>query len=308
MVLGTNRAAQIHAEAAQEGCFTGHYGMDGTSTGMRYALAGGQQVNAENATGLNHCIQVHENLSLMRSLEDFLRTAMNGLLASPGHFRTIVDENYRKVNIGLAWDRYVIWIVQQFEGDYVRYQQTPQLQGNSLVFEGQTVNGARAEGGPTKFSVDIYYHFLVPATRGQVTHTYCVDVGLQVASLIAPPRPGYFYGALEDAIKFYSRCPTPPDFPETVVAPQSYFAAQALYARVSSTPLRLGVASVQWVIADEWDVGETSFRVSADIGDVLAEHGPGVYQVIVWGNVNGSAAVVADFPVFYQVEPPTAYK
>ena len=57
LAMGTNVAAQVHAESARDGCFTGHWGLDGTTPGMRYNLAGGYQANAENMTGLNYCIQ-----------------------------------------------------------------------------------------------------------------------------------------------------------------------------------------------------------------------------------------------------------
>ena len=51
VTLGSNRAAQLHAEASLAGCFSSHWGMDGLKPYMRYTLAGGQQSNGENLSG-----------------------------------------------------------------------------------------------------------------------------------------------------------------------------------------------------------------------------------------------------------------
>ena len=45
LVLGENVAAQLHAEASLEGCFSSHWGIDGLKPYMRYSLAGGYQSN-----------------------------------------------------------------------------------------------------------------------------------------------------------------------------------------------------------------------------------------------------------------------
>ena len=45
VTLGSNRAAQLHAEAMLADCFSSHWGMDGLKPYMRYTLAGGQQSN-----------------------------------------------------------------------------------------------------------------------------------------------------------------------------------------------------------------------------------------------------------------------
>ena len=83
---------------------------------MRYALAGGQQVNGENVTGLNYCIQPQDNFRRIVNPVQPLRTALTGLMGSPGHLATILNPQYRKVNLGIAWNDYNMVLVQQFEG------------------------------------------------------------------------------------------------------------------------------------------------------------------------------------------------
>ena len=274
---------------------------------MRYALAGGQQINAEVATGLNYCIKAHENYRQIINQEGEVREAFDGLMASLGHRRTILADVYQKVNIGISQDDYISWIVLQFEGDYVRFERLPELQGTSLVFEGCTVNGATTETSQGNLKVDIYFHHLAPVSRGQIAHTNCLDVGRIVASLLAPPRPGYSYNDLSPQVKYYDRCVTPYDVPQTVLGPPSYSEAIRLHREVSVNSSRPSVDLFQWVISDEWDVDETNFKVSADIDEFLDANGPGVYRVVVWGAIDGATAIIADYPVFWQVDVPTGY-
>ena len=63
-------------------------------------------------------------------------------MESPGHRRNILDPSHMKVNIGIAWDRYNVKMFQHFEGDYVEYQQLPEIDGGVLKLSGRTRNGA----------------------------------------------------------------------------------------------------------------------------------------------------------------------
>ena len=60
VILGDNIAAQLHAEAALENCFSSHWGVDGLKPYMRYSLAGGYQSNGENGSGLDYCIKASD--------------------------------------------------------------------------------------------------------------------------------------------------------------------------------------------------------------------------------------------------------
>ena len=147
LVLGDNRAAQLHAEAAMEGCFSSHWGADGLKPYIRYSLAGGYQSNAENISGLGYCLTEGDGYQAVHSIEQEMRDAMQSWMASEGHRRNILDPWHRKVNIGVAWDRYNSMLVQHFEGDYVDYRKLPSIEDGILSFSGGTKNGGRAEDG-----------------------------------------------------------------------------------------------------------------------------------------------------------------
>ena len=61
-------------------------------------------------------------------------------MSSPGHRRNILDRWHKKVNIGLAWDRFNFSAIQ--EGDYVEYDLLPEITKGKLSFSGHTKNGA----------------------------------------------------------------------------------------------------------------------------------------------------------------------
>ena len=148
VVLGDNIAAQLHAETSLENYSSSHWGVDGLKPYMRYSLAGGYQSNAENGSGSDYCITASDGYRANASIKQEIRETMAGWMRSQGHRRNILDPWHKKVNIGLAWDRYNTVMYQHFEGDYVEYQNMPP---SSSVFWNfrvvpRTERGSRMQG------------------------------------------------------------------------------------------------------------------------------------------------------------------
>ena len=143
VVLGDNIAAQLHADAALKNCFASHWGIDGLKPYMRYSLAGGYQANGENGHGSDYCIKASDWYRAIESIDSEIRDAMSGWMSSPGHRRNILGKWHKKVNIGLAWDKYNFLAYQHFEGDYVEYDELPSIQDGILSLSGIAKNGAR---------------------------------------------------------------------------------------------------------------------------------------------------------------------
>ena len=69
---------------------------------------------------------------------------MDGLMNSPGHRRNILDKWHKKVNIGLAWDSYNIFVgIQHFEGGYVEFDVLPGITDGNLTMSGRAINELR---------------------------------------------------------------------------------------------------------------------------------------------------------------------
>ena len=304
--LGSNPAAQIHADAMAEHCFGGHWGLDGTTSVIRYTLAGGLQSSGENVSGYGFCPA--KPIATMRTALE-MQTA--GLLASPGHRETMLDPSYKYVNIGIGWgEGELLYLVQQFEGDYVRYTEVPAVDDGKLRLAGKTVNGAVVDD-PDDLGVRLVLSPpLNELTRGQFARTACLDAGLLIAQLRKPPEAGLRYNNYR-LFQAYKRCPSPYDVPAESPAPSSSEESKEMHeeAREHSRQLKMSsyFADALLVTAAEWKAENNEFAVVADISRLLDEYGPGVYAVHVGAMLNGKMETISNYSIFYQTEPPTGY-
>ena len=306
VTLGYNIAAQLHAEAALENCFSSHWGVDGLKPYMRYSLAGGYQSNGENGSGLDYCIRATDGYSANNNIRQEVKEAMDGWMNSPGHRRNILDPQHKRVSVGIAWDRYNTAMYQHFEGDYVEYDRLPTISNGVLSFALTTKNGARfSENLGQVILYDPPPHEL---TRGQVARTYCYDSGRKVASLREPLSGGYFWPT-DTYTTTYNPCPSPYDVAAGARAPSSpaeaHQAWQEAYNASQSRPTQS--ITVPWITALEWTASGTSFAMKADISKILQRHGAGVYSLMLWGKVANEDAVISQYSIFHGVTPPDTY-
>ena len=308
VTLGTNNAAQLHAESSLENCVSAHWGVDGLKPYMRYSLTGGYQSNGENGRGLDYCVSASDWVQSLDSLEQEVADAMRGWMSSPGHRRNILEPTHRKVNIGLAWDRYNIVAIQHFEGDYIGYSAFPTITNGDLELSGTLKNGA-AVRHEDDLGVQVYYdpppH---PLTRGQLSRTYCYDGGVLVVSLRPPLTGGWFYDTHQFSQDF-EPCPNPYDVPADAPPPRSPDEANQHHreAKVASELLPPETRIIPWITATSWDVRGESITARADIDNILNQYGPGVYTVIVWALLDGEEIVVSEYSIFHEITPPETY-
>ena len=305
VTLGNNIAAQIHAEAALENCFSSHWGVDGLKPYMRYSLAGGYQSNKENGSGLDYCIRSFQGYRPLSNVRGEIEETMAGWMSSPGHRGNILDPWHLQVNIGIAWDRYNVAMYQHFEGDYVEYDETPAIVDGVLSFLGRTKNGLSFRR-PRDLGVQVYYDPPPSGlTQGQVARTYCYDSGLRVAGL-REPLTGNAYWPTSSYEETYEPCPSPYDVSADVPAPRSPGEAHRVWQEAFDASNGGPVRSIRvpWVTASLWVAKGEQLAVRADIGQVLESHGPGVYSMIVWGKHMGEDVVVSQHSLFYKVLPP----
>ena len=308
--LGENIAAQLHVESALKNCVSSHWGLDGLKPGMRYSLAGGYQSNGENGSGLDYCYSARDRVAPIGSVRQKILQAHQGLMGSPGHRANILRETHRKVNIGLAWDRYNLYLAQHFEGGHVEYEQLPEISDGVLQVKGSLTSGFRFTGDDP-LGLQIYFdpppHNL---TGGQVSRTYCYDNGRQVASLRPPLSGGYYYPthSFTQNLKF---CPSPYDVPSTAQPALSGEEAHRIWASVKTESERLGSVpvTVPWITASRLQTQGRDFEAQASIQIVLERYGPGVYSIIVWGDLAGhdEPVVISEYSIFHQIDPPTTY-
>ena len=294
VVRGDNSAAQLHAEASLAGCFSSHWGLDGLKPQMRYSAAGGYQGNSENVTGKDYCITASDSYKAVTSnLYDAIKHSMNSLIHSPDHYKTIMTPHYRMVNIGIAFDEYNLQIVQQFEGDYITFDQLPTLADGQLILSGHTRNGVTLH--PTNTGVTLFYDPLPsPLTLGQITRVYSVTSSLRVASI---RKPGSYKNSDDHLVRTYSTYQDPHSLPADAPAPSSPDEAHEFWKQAKTTGKIEKEITVPWITADERTANDTEFYLSADVSSVLAEHGAGVYQVAMWGMLDGKSVIIAEYSI-----------
>lgn len=306
VVLGTNNAAQLHVESALENCFSSHWGMDGLKPNHRYNLAGGYQANGENGHGLDYCIKASERYAPIESIREEIREAMAGWMRSQGHRRTLLDPFYRRVNIGIAWDRYNEAMLQHFEGDYVKYGHSPSLAGGVVSLAGQVKNGVSFTD-PTDLGIQVFYdpppH---PLTRGQLSRTYCYDSGLLIASLREPLTGGYDYPSDQGRMTT-STCPDPYDISPDARPAKSVSDALRLWQQAYDAGTTSETTVYQWITANSWTAKGNTFSVKANLSRLLRKHGDGIYSIVVWGKVKGGDEVISKLSFFQGVTPPNTY-
>ncbi|MXY47078.1 MAG: hypothetical protein F4Y44_08860 [Chloroflexi bacterium] len=276
---------------------------------MRYSLTGGYQSNGENGSGSDYCIKASDGYAANKSAKREIDQAMAGLLISPGHRRNILNKVHRKVNIGLAWDSYNFQIYQHFKGDYVEYDKLPVIENGRISLEGIVKNGVEF-GDERDLGIQIYYD-PPPSelTRGQVSRTYCYDLGIQVAALRPPLKRGWRYPQTAYP-KTYNPCPDPHDVPADAPPAQSHDEAHDLWQEAydASKSRKEQTIFVPWITASKLEVSDESFSVTANINDVLKKYRRGgVYTILVWGDIDGERAVISEYSIFHGITPPDTY-
>ena len=306
--LGTNNAAQLHAESALEHCFSAHWGVDGLKPYMRYSLAGGYQSNGENGSGLDYCYKASDGYRALQSIDLEIREMMDGWMDSPGHRRNLLRRWHKKVNIGLAWDRYNLMGYQHFEGDYVEYGALPTIEDGEMAFEGRTRNGA-VFGQGNVVHVEVLYDAPPDSlTRGQLSRTYCYAFGLPVAYLREPLTGGWSYP--NDTLSTtHTPCPDPYRVSADASPPRSPSQAHTHWRQAYTASQMLIDIPVlmEAITASKWKVNGDGFSITADLSDILDAHGPGVYMVVLWGTLGGGSEIISQYAIFHEVPAPSGY-
>ena len=298
LVLGRNGAAQSHAQASLDGGFLSHWDLDGFKPTMRYSRAGGYQDNQENVS--RAWCQRDCTFNPM----GLVREVVKGWMDSPDHREAILSPSHRLLNVGVAWDHddlrgtYVLHVVQQFEGDYVDFSSPPAIGADGILsIAGGLVNGATIPGD-SDLAIQVYYdrHPSV-LTAGQLNRIYGAGPGMYVLKLRPELLSEGTYAITTGAANNHLH-PSPHNISANAPACRSEAQCGDLYEVARTTPKTVTVNTRHYITATRWDTTTASFAVEADVGPVLAEYGPGVYEVVVWATLDGEGVIVSEYSLF----------
>jgi hypothetical protein len=197
VTLDYNAAAQKHADDMLANFYLSHWGTDGLLPYMRFTLEGGVNYESENSSynGWFDRTQTPSNYveidpkKVLRSLEDEMM--LNDAASNWGHRDNILNSWHKQVNIGIAYDKYRLALVQQFEGNCVEFSQPPQIVQNVLSLRVRIIQQ------PLE-AIAMYYdelpHPRTPTELLAGPHSY--SLGAMAGIVLPPPPPGQFYSKL----------------------------------------------------------------------------------------------------------------
>ena len=278
VTLGNNRAAQVHADDCLDSGFVSHWSLLGLKPYVRYSLTGGYQNNGENWFE-----QEYFGNAYISHLEAEIDRSMEWLMNSPGHRATILDPWYHKVNLGLAYGKQRFIAIQHFEGDFVAFERMPTMVDGVLRMSGK-LKDRIAHCDPEKMSVDIWFD-PPPArlTVAQLLRVNGYDGGSIVGSVRRPLPPGYWWEQ-DQGITEVNRLRRPEDIPNDSTIPVSPEEKQAITGEAYEANQRVSVLNVTFpfITAHDWTVRGTHFSITANVGPVTSQSGPGIYSILLW--------------------------
>lgn len=197
--LGTNPAAQSHAEDMFNNFYLSHWDTGGLKPYMRYTLEGGINAEGENSAyygwfDKSEDASRYVTIDPRQILEELESQMMYDDAASNwGHRDNILNKWHKKVNIGIAYDDHRLTLVQQFEGDYIIFTQPPSINDGALTASGIITLG-------TIDSITVYYDPPPkPMTQSELNSgPGYYSMGNRIATIVPPPPPGYAYSGLPE--------------------------------------------------------------------------------------------------------------
>ncbi len=293
--LGDNEAAQTHADEMARNQYLSHWNMAGLTPDMRYTLGGGEAYGAENVAFVGNitgpeCVPFEP--------AEWLDSTLDGLLDSPGHRLNILRREHTTLHLGISFDCRILTVVQLFEGEYVTYEIPPTIDGGLLVMQGHLHNGATLpRAGPAEGIRIAFWPPPNPLTRGQLFRAAGYCSGTPIASILVPLPAFYIYDS-DSPSWSHTGCLTPYASDPQSPAPSTNAQASELMEAAKLWEVSPEAYSGLGILPDIWQVGMNSFVVQADVSQLVAELGPGVYTTLLWGELNGTPIPVSEFAIF----------
>lgn len=294
VVMAYNEGAQLHAEDLVENRYMSHWNLRGETPSMRHTWAGGHDYSAENLS-FRGVLDAPAGFCASPVSEQVLDGVMAGLMDSPGHRDNILRSYHREVNIGIANSCHAMAVAQVFEGEYVRFSLPPELAGGRLAMAGQVASEVNLND---RTNVAVTWDPpLADYTRGQVSQTYCHSPGRLVAYIRRPLPSGFYWLEEGSRERDWERCPAPWDADPNLQLPGNEDEIDQLRQRIRDGFLIRETVDVALVTANIWQAEADLFRIEADLNRVIQTHGPGIYSLILWGEVDGESVALTAYAI-----------
>jgi len=116
--LSSIGSAQQHADDMLKNHYVSHWDTQGYKPYMRYTLAGGQGSVSENVAWVQYSFLSDPKEAIAKLEFDMVNDDAEW---NWGHRDNIIESSHNKVNIGIAYDSNNLYLVEDFEDDYVTW-------------------------------------------------------------------------------------------------------------------------------------------------------------------------------------------
>jgi uncharacterized protein YkwD len=195
--LGSNQAAQVHAEDVFATKQISHWLTTGEKPYMTYSRLGGSgsvhqnvAISGFSQAEYDRCVSsflLCEKIEPFSAIEELQHEMMynDKECCDDGHRENILDPSHTRVSIGIVYDDYYLALVQNFENDYGL---SVGVDGTRISIAGPTPEGAQLE------HVIIYYDPLpTPDSYEENKRMLAYGSGTLAGSVFEPLPPGFHY-------------------------------------------------------------------------------------------------------------------
>jgi predicted transglutaminase-like cysteine proteinase len=273
VTLGTNSAAQAHAEDMLDNGFFSHWGSDGTNSDLRYTLAGGSGYASENIYVTRMDWTGGTDAQFRQYLYTLLDEAEVKLMENVYDRHAIRNSLYTKVTIGIAYNDSYFFLVQLFEsGSHSTIDGSMSINNGTLSFSGQFSPGYH----PIIDSLWIYYTPLPQLlSPNQLNNARDLSfLGRRMISIVYPksssPNP-YWEFLLQTMPETVNPYKIPLDAPYP--APDSDGGIIT-----ATTPVEIEGKFI-YIEASKFVNGAASLVIEANLRPLFSRFGPGIYTV-----------------------------
>ena len=277
--LGTNNAAQLHAQDMLTHCYTSHWDTQGRPPHLRYAQHGGLAHNGENVFSDNECGYPDTTTQRTPGTAAAADMALTALLNSPGHRLTMLDPAFTKVNIGLAWTPNTYKAVHHFESQGPRLPALPSITGGRLKLH--LPNQDHLKG----LDQSLWYLAIhrqdppVPQNRTTLRLTGCYDTGDPIA-IILPATPATHAERTHSVTTRSQQCAAPAPA-ASAPAPATAAALADHHLRRSNGPQQEHLLQISEIGPQTWKNTNGGATIVADLGALTESLGPGIYTIVL---------------------------
>jgi uncharacterized protein YkwD len=184
VTLGSVASAQRHADEMLAQQYISHWNTQGYKPYMRYSWSGGTGAVGENCARRGQIGNLAP-IDVKAQLDSMEWSMMNNDSASNwAHRDNILNALHNKVNIGIAYDNHNVFLVQDFENDYVAWS-TLNVDNGVVTLKG-TVQNLPEQNATIKQIVICYDNpsALTPTQLMQPPYNAGYDAGTYVATVL----------------------------------------------------------------------------------------------------------------------------